>query len=131
MAGGEWSVKTDGLRSLRRDLRKLGDDLTDLKDANARTASIVANAAASRAPRRTGRLAASVRGNRAVGSAVVRAGGAAVPYAGPVHWGWPAHNIAAQPFISSAAVDTQPVWLPAHAADVAKAVDKLAGRTYS
>lgn len=130
MSNGDWGVKVDGLGRLRRDLRKLGDDLGELKDGNARAAAVVATAAAAAAPHRTGKLATSVRGNRAAGSAVVRAGGAATPYAGPIHWGWPSHDIAAQPFISSAAVDTQPVWLPAYEADVAKAVDKLAGRVY-
>jgi hypothetical protein len=31
-------------------------------------------------------------------AAVVRAGRASVPYAGPIHWGWPSRHITAQPF---------------------------------
>jgi hypothetical protein len=121
------TVKVDGLKPLRRNLRRLGNDLSDLKDANQQAASIVASAGAGRAPKRSGNLAGSVRGNRAVGRAIVRAGGAAVPYAGPVHWGWPAHGIEAQPFIADAAVETQPVWLPAYEASIQKAVDKVGG----
>lgn len=120
-------VTVDGLPQLRRQLRQLVGDASDLKEANAAAASIVANAAASRAPRRTGRLAASVRGNRAVSRATVSAGGAAVPYAGPIHWGWPAHHIAPQPFVVDAAQVTEPVWLAAYERDLAKAVDRVGG----
>lgn len=122
-------VKIDGLPKLRRALREAGQDVADLKDANAATAALVAGVAASRAPRRTGRLAASVRGNRAAGKATILAGGAAVPYAGPIHWGWPAHGIEAQPFASSAAVDTESSWLPIYAAELQRIADR-AGGTY-
>jgi hypothetical protein len=119
------AVRVEGLRELRRGLKQLGEDCRDLKDANAATAAIVATAAAARAPHRTGRLAASIRGNRAVGKAVVRGGGARVPYAGPVHWGWPARHITGQPFISEAAVATEPVWLPPYEQALSRAVDRV------
>lgn len=132
MAGDQSvSVHVDGVRQLRRDLRKLGDDLADVKDANAAAAALVAAEAARRAPRgKTGRLAASVRGNRAASRATVSAGRASVPYAGPIHYGWPAHHIEAQPFVTDAAQDTQPLWLPLYEQGINRAVDKLAGRTY-
>lgn len=120
-------VTVDGLPQLRRQLRQLVGDTADLKAANAAVAQIVAAAATSRAPRRTGRLAGNVRGNRAVGRATVLAGGARVPYAGPVHWGWPAHRIEPQPFIVDAAQATEPVWLGAYERDVQAAVDKVGG----
>lgn len=123
-------LRVDGLGRLRRDLRRFAGDADDLKAANAAAAATVAGAASERAPRRSGRLAGSVRGNRAVGRATVLAGGAAVPYAGPVHWGWPAHGIDAQPFVVDAAQATEPTWLPAYATDLQRAADRLAGRTY-
>jgi len=124
-------VEVDGLRKLRRDLRALGDDLGDLKDANASTAQVVATEAARRAPTgRTGRLAGSGRGNRAAGRATVSFGGAKVPYAGPIHYGWPARGIEPQPFVTDAAVATEPIWLPAYLAAVDQAVEHVAGRTY-
>lgn len=123
-------VRVDGLGRLRSALRGMGDDLADLKAAHAAAAGIVAAAAAARAPRRSGRLAGSVRGNRAVSRAQVRGGGARVPYAGPIHWGWPARGIAGRPFISEAAQATEPVWLPAYEAAVSRAVDKVAGRRF-
>lgn len=122
-------VKVDGLPRLRAALRAAGHDVADLKDANAAAAALVASTAASRAPRRSGRLASTVRGNRAVGRATVLAGGAAVPYAGPIHWGWPARGIEAQPFMSNAATDTESTWLPLYAAELQRIADR-AGGTY-
>lgn len=130
MSDDSVSVRVDGLRRLRSDLRKMGSDLSDLKDANAAVAQLVAAEAGRRAPRRTGRLAASVRGNRALSRATVAAGGARLPYAGPIHYGWPAHGIAANPFVSDAAQATESAWLPLYEAGIEQAVDAVAGRTY-
>lgn len=127
---GTAHVKVDGLRRLRSDLRKLGEDTQDLKAANAAVASLVAGAAAVRAPHKSGTLAGSGRGNRAVGKATVTFGGARVPYAGPVHWGWPSRHIAPQTFIPDAAQATEAVWLPMYLHDLEQALSPLQGRTY-
>lgn len=108
----------------------MGDDLTDLKDVNASVAQLVATRAEQRAPRRSGRLAASVRGNRAVSRATVLAGRATVPYAGPIHWGWPKRGIEAQPFMTEAAQETEPVWIELYEAGIDRATDRVAGNTY-
>ncbi len=121
-------VKIDGLPRLRAALRRAGLDLADLKAANAAAAALVASAAAARAPRRTGRLAASVRGNRAVSRASVSAGGSAIPYAGPIHWGWPARGIEAQPFIATAAQATESAWVPIYQNAIEAVVDSVGGR---
>lgn len=123
-------VRVDGLRRLRSDLRKLGEDTEDLKAANATVATLVAGAAASRAPQLSGRLASSGRGNRAVGRATVTFGGAAVPYAGPIHWGWPSRGIQPRTFIPDAAQATEAVWLPIYLADLERALEPIQGRTY-
>lgn len=120
-------VRVEGLPQLRRQLRQLQGNVDDLKAANAAVAAFVAAAAASRAPKRTGRLAASVRGNKAVGRAQVRGGGARVPYAGPIHWGWPARGIEGRPFVVDAAQATEPTWLPMYERAVQQAVDKVGG----
>src|SRR6188508_1995954 len=104
-------VKVEGARQLRATLRKAGDDLGDLQRIHATVSRIVAARAASNAPRVSGALAGSVRGSQAKTRAIVRAGGARVPYAGPIHWGWPRRNIAATLFASRAATDTEPTWL--------------------
>jgi hypothetical protein len=36
-------------------------------------------------------------------SSAVTAGSRSVPYAGPIHFGWPRHNIKPQPFLYDAA----------------------------
>jgi hypothetical protein len=41
-----------------------------------------------------------MRAGRGKTKAVVRAGGARVPYAGVIHFGWPAHRIAPNPFLA-------------------------------
>jgi hypothetical protein len=107
---GRPAVEVDGLRTLRRSLKAAGLKVDDLKAAHAAVARIVVGAAQPRVPRRTGRLAASMRGAGQAGAAVVRAGSASVPYAGPIHWGWPARHIAARPFYVDAAAASQTAW---------------------
>lgn len=118
-------VEVQGLRELRRNLRRLEVDVTDLKDANAAVAAIVASAAASRAKRRTGRMAGSVRGNRAVGKATVSVGGGGLPYVPPIYYGWPAHHIEGDPFVIDAAQETESTWLPLYEQDLARVVDAV------
>jgi hypothetical protein len=120
-------VQVRGARQLRSSLKKAGKDLQDLKDAHAKVAAVVAAAAAARAPKRTGRLATSVRGTGTTTAAVIRAGFKSVPYAGPIHWGWPARGIAAQPFLSDAATSTEGAWLPIYEGAVETALDQVKG----
>lgn len=121
------TVRVQGAPRLRRALKQAAGDVDDLKAAHAAVAALVASTAASRAPRRSGALAASVRGNRAASRATVAAGGARLPYAGPIHYGWPARGIDAQPFISDAAQRTEAVWLPLYTRAIDQAVDKVRG----
>lgn len=124
------SVEVPGLRRLTRDLRQLGDDLGDLKDAAQRAGMIVVTAAASRAPRSTGRLAGSGRAARAAGRVSVMYGSASVPYAGPIHYGWPDRGIDPQPFVTDAAQATESQWLDVYTEAIDNAVDEVAGKTY-
>ena len=79
-----------GYRELRRDLRKLGDDaIAGLKQINKEAADIVATAANPLVPVRTGRMKGTLRTSGTTRGGVVRMGRKAVPYAGPVHFGWP------------------------------------------
>lgn len=120
-------VQVIGGARLRSTLKRAGADMADLKDANQEAGQIVAGEARPISPHRSGRLAASVRAARQVGRARIQAGGAAVPYAGVIHWGWPSHNIAPQPFISTAAVATEPQWLPLYLDNVQKLCDSVRG----
>lgn len=82
-------VRVEGLNRLVRDLQSLGLAVEDLKEAFGDIAAEGASLASSFAPRRSGALAATVRGNRAKNKAVVTAGRARVKYAGAVNYGWP------------------------------------------
>ena len=101
MPGG--GVKVTGLAKLTRDLISMGVEVEDLKDALGNIADEGARRAASFAPvGPTGRLKADIRGNRARSSAVVTAGRASLPYAGPINYGWPKRNITGAFFMQKA-----------------------------
>lgn len=127
------AVQVEGAARLRRTLRQAGGDLSDLKAANRAAAGTVSTAAAAAAPRRTGRLAASVRASGTNSAGVVRAGNnrktvSGVPYAGVIHWGWPARGISANTFLTDAAQATEPVWVPAYEAALMAAIQKVRGK---
>ncbi|WP_395153723.1 HK97 gp10 family phage protein [Ilumatobacter sp.] len=96
------SIEVEGARQLKRALRQIEGGTSDLKEIHAKAAKIVEDAAVPLVPRRTGRLAASVRSSGIASGGVVRAGFAKVPYAGPIHFGWPKRNISPQPFLYDA-----------------------------
>lgn len=102
------TIRVEGLDELRRELRRLGDDQLpkQLREANKSVSTRLADAAAQKAPVKTGRLRASTRGLAGQRDAKVKAGTARVPYAAAVHWGTGPrpgltgpHNIARRPFI--------------------------------
>lgn len=107
-------IQVAGGKELRRALKKAGVDIQEMKDTHADVARMVRDRAIERAPVRTGRLKASLRSSGTVTAALVRAGGARVPYAAPIHWGWPRRNIRPNPFIYGAADDTEANWQNAY-----------------
>ncbi len=93
----------EGLREVQKALRDLSDDLKDsMKETHRKAAEIVANDAKRIAPVRTGQLAASIRAGAVRTGGRVRIGSGGVPYAGPIHFGWPARRITPQPFVYEA-----------------------------
>lgn len=107
MAGGS-GFKVEGLRQVVKALQDIGLDVEDLKGAFSTIAREGAQRAAALAPRKSGRLARDIRGNRAKSKAVITAGRASVPYAGPINYGWPTRNIAASGFLQRADAEMQP-----------------------
>ena len=91
-------IKLDGARQLRRTLKDAEANLDDLKDINREAANIGLNAARPAIPVLTGRLAGSARAAGTKTAAIIRFGTKAIPYANPIHWGWPKRNIAANKF---------------------------------
>lgn len=91
------SVRTTGLAKTARALEKAGADSTDMKQLMHDIGMLIVTA--SQPPVLTGRLKASIRAGRGKTKAVVRAGGANVPYAPVIHYGWAARNIEPQPYL--------------------------------
>lgn len=100
MASG--GVRITGLREVVRGLEKMGVEVDDLKDAFAPIAAEGAEIAAGFVQSRSGKLAGSLRGNRAKNRAVITAGGARARYAGPQNYGWRRRNIEPQGFMQKA-----------------------------
>jgi len=103
--GREGSVKIEGLSKVRRDLKKLAKDV-DYGDqflaVNKTLADAVAGDSKNYVPVVSGGLQGSIRAAASKTSGRVKAGFKAVPYAGPIHFGWPARFIKPQPFIYDA-----------------------------
>lgn len=101
--------------------------MRDWTETNKAVAKIAAVRGRADAPRRTGRLAASVRPGATRIAAIERAGNTSVPYAGPIHWGWPKRHIKPNPFMSRAAHETQPEWIDIYFAKLNEMIDKIKG----
>lgn len=101
------AVRVEGLNRAIRSLQRAGAEVSDIKDVFAEIAAEGAAIAARYAPHRSGRLAGTVRGNKAKNKAVVLAGRARVPYAGAINYGWPKRNIKPANFLARADADLQ------------------------
>lgn len=124
MARGGDGLRIEGLNAVIRDLQAIGLEVDDLKDAFSEIARFGAIEAARFAPKLTGRLASDVRGNRAKSKAVITAGRASVPYAGPINYGWAARGIEASGFMQKADESVQPYALRRLEADINEAIRK-------
>ena len=97
---GDVRLRVEGLGSTLRAMSKAGADAQDMKALMHALGTLVVQAA--QPPVLEGRLSGTIRAGRGKTKAVVRAGGRAAPYAGVIHYGWPARNIEAQPFLTEA-----------------------------
>jgi sarcosine oxidase gamma subunit len=96
-------IGVEGARELRKALKTVGDEAkAGLKEVNLEIAEIVARAAVTRVPSRSGALRETVRAAGAQTRASVKVGKKKVPYAGPIHFGWPARGIAPNMFLYDA-----------------------------
>lgn len=121
-------LQVEGRRQLVATMKAAGVSLDDLKAAHLAVAQLVDRAAKPHAPvGATGRLAASERPAGTRTAAIVRAGSARVPYAGPIHWGWPNRHIVAQPWLYDAAANTQTAWLATYLRAIEAVVDTIEG----
>ena len=96
--GGQLEI--EGLRDVQKAMRNFSDDSrNDMKETHRKAGQIVVDGAAKFVPVRSGALLASLRSAPTQRQGRVRVGSAAVPYAGPIHFGWPARKIQPNPFI--------------------------------
>lgn len=104
VASGQGSkLQIVGLKETQKALASMSDDLKDeMKPTHKAAAEVIVEGSKRYVPVRSGRLATSIRAVATRTSGRVRAGSAAVPYAGPIHFGWPARRIKPQPFIYDA-----------------------------
>lgn len=105
MAAG---THVEGLREVVKGLQEAGVEVEDLKEAMGAIAAKAAEIAAANAPAGTGKLRASIRGNKAKGKAVVTAGRASVPYAGAINYGWTRRGIKPRKFMQAADAEIGP-----------------------
>lgn len=103
----DFTVSVKGLREVTRSLDQYAGAIDELKEANAKIGSKVAQTAVATTPKLTGALAGTVKYNRAKNSVSLKAGGARVPYAGVIEYGDPNRNREAQPFLRRAAWDNR------------------------
>lgn len=122
------TVEIDGARRLRTTLKKAGYDLADFKKVNRTAAATVAAHAKSTSPYKTGALQSTIRPAATLRAGIVRAGFKRVPYAGPIHWGWPSRNIKAQPWLTTTAKATEPVWVPQYELHMRLVVSQIKGK---
>jgi phage gpG-like protein len=93
------TVTVKGARELRATTLRAASELSRMDTADKRAGAYLAQRAKGMAPRVTGRLAGSIRAGRTQDAATVTA---TAVYAGVIHWGWPARNIRAHPFLTDA-----------------------------
>jgi hypothetical protein len=121
---GEFAaMQVHGGRKLRATLKAAGADMSELSDLHQRVAQLVANAA--RPPMRSGKLARTQKGRRRRTSAIVTAGSDAVPYALPIHWGWPSRGIAPNTWLTNAAHATEPRWAALYEDELVRIVESV------
>ena len=96
------SIRVLGLNKAIRALKEVGVPAKEVAAAGKNAAEIVAGEARTLVPVRSGRLRDSIRTGSQQRKVIVRAGGARVPYANPIHWGWFRRGIKPNQFFSRA-----------------------------
>lgn len=101
-------VEVQGLPTLRATLKVAAQRVEDLREPATRTSAFLAARGRADAPRRTGRLSASVRGEADSTTASTYS---ALAYANRTHWGYRRYAQRPQPWLAEGAANTEPQWL--------------------
>lgn len=123
--GANLHMELRGARELAKGLRKAGADMKDLRAVNRQAAQVVVPEAKTLVPRRSGRLANSIRAGATQKAGVVRAGSKRIPYAGPINYGWPKRHIKPTRFMNQAAKNTEPEWTKLYRDAVQQIIDRI------
>lgn len=99
---GAISISVEGEGQVKAALAKVEKDIIDRSELNKDLSDELSRKASAMAPRLTGELASSVRGNPSSDKAQIVAGGGGVVYAGVQEYGWPEKNIQEQPYLRPA-----------------------------
>ena len=118
------TVIVTGADEVASSMHRAGRALGDMSRAHREAADIFAAQARAIAPGLTGALAAATEAASSKEGAGVHN---ALPYFGPIHYGWPAHNIVAQPYVDEAVADTEGQWLGVYVGAVQEACDLVRG----
>ena len=118
------AFRAEGALLMRRALLKMGKDI-ELDAANEKAGKIVADRARTLAPVLTGTLQSTIRQEKGEKHVMFVKAGRGILYAGPIHYGWPAHHIEAQPFLTDALASSRGAVLGVYANAVAAAVVKV------
>ncbi|MFN7583756.1 MAG: hypothetical protein ACK5P0_00190 [bacterium] len=117
-------ITITGVKEVIDTLNKLGKDLESNEELNKELSSTLSQKASAMAPRLTGALASSVKGNPSAEKAQILAGSAAVPYAGVQEYGWPEKNINAQPYLRPAVHNNMGYIIEKYNESIQKAIKK-------
>jgi hypothetical protein len=118
------AIQVSGIKELNRSLTEIGFDFRELQQANLSIGKIVADRAATLAPRKTGKLAKSIKAKPDKSKVRVSAGGAGVAYAGVIEYGWTKRNIRPQPYIRKAADQLRQVILEKYKSNINQLIRK-------
>lgn len=102
------SIKVEGLTTLRATLKVAAKRVGDMSRPAQQTAAYLSTRGRADAPRRTGRLSASVRGSTDGDDVAVTS---ALPYANRTHWGFARYRQRAQPWLLEGAENSESSWI--------------------
>ena len=98
----EASITIKGVEEVKSSLNKLAKDIEQNSNVISDLGKTIANSASAIAPKLTGALASSIGSKFENKTLQIYAGNKSVPYAGVIEYGWPQHNIDAQPYLNTA-----------------------------
>jgi hypothetical protein len=118
------TIEVKGEDNLAFTLRRFAAGLDDMAKTHRDAADLALKAARSRAPVKTGQLRASGMAGSGAGYGDILF---TAPYAAPIHWGWPARNIAPSLFAVRGVEESQEAWLGVYADGIQDDLGKVKG----